>query len=466
MKVPADDLMKPSQADEKAIAVYNQRGLTERGKGRRAEAIAIFAEAISHHPGDAALLNNLAVTLEESGDTDGALAAYRQAAEIDPTLWPALFGMANQLIKKNDYAGAEALFKKTLELAPDHVPSHMAIYELAQIRGDRSTALMHQAVALTYQQVFTEPAATPKRSVLCTMAPGDWQANVPVDLLFDRKTTSWHKFYLLGDRQLQALQLPPHDIIFNAIAEADEAELPLHLCAQLVSQEGKPVINNPVAVLNTNRATMPDLLKDTGCNVPPTVRLTRAQVQAREIPFGVPFVIRPVGSHAGRDLEKIERLEDLGAYLENASNALYYLTPFIDYSDEDGHFRKYRIIVVDGVPYPFHMAISKNWMVHYYNAPMAENAWMRAEEEQWMAEFESIFTLAQQRSLRDMAKALGLDYFGVDCAVGRDGRLLIFEADPGVIVHIGDPIEIYPYKHRHVPRIFTAVERMIDARIA
>ncbi|MDQ6929348.1 MAG: tetratricopeptide repeat protein [Candidatus Eremiobacteraeota bacterium] len=456
----------PPASGEQAIFDFNRRGLDARERQQHARAAEIFREAIGLYPREATLYNNLAVTLEGCGDTDGALAAYSQASQIDPALWPALFGAANQLIRKNDYPGAEALFERTLAIAPDHVASHLAIYELAQIRGDRSSALLHQAVALTHQQVFTQGNPAAGRSVLCAMWPGDWQANVPVDLLFDRKTTTWHKFYLLGERQFINLALPPHDIIFNAIAEADDAVEPLKLCEQLAVLENKPVINKPASVLRTNRAVLPGLLESAGCHVPPTVRLLREQVRARDLPFGPPFVIRPVGSHAGRGLEKIEHLEELDSYLEHFESAFYYVTEFVDYRNEDGYFRKYRIILVDGVPFPFHMAISQHWMVHYYNAPMAQNAWMRAEEERWMAGFEGAFTLAQQRSLRDMAKALDLEYFGVDCAIGPDGRVLVFEADPGVIVHVSDPVDIYPYKHTYVPRIFAAVERMLDTHIA
>ena len=42
----------------------------------------------------------------------------------------------------------------------------------------------------------------------------------------------------------------------------------------------------------------------------------------------------------------------------------------------------------------------------------------------------------------------------------------MFEVDVGMIVHLMDPIDIYPYKHQYVPRILQAVEKMIAERIA
>jgi hypothetical protein len=90
---------------------------------------------------------------------------------------------------------------------------------------------------------------------------------------------------------------------------------------------------------------------------------------------------------------------------------------------------------------------------------------MRDEEARFLAECESVFEGPLLQALLDVSRAVGLEYFGIDCAIDRDGRLLVFEADPGMVVHVSDPIEIYPYKHEYVPRIFRAVERLIDSRI-
>jgi hypothetical protein len=122
------------------------------------------------------------------------------------------------------------------------------------------------------------------------------------------------------------------------------------------------------------------------------------------------------------------------------------------------------VVFVDGTPYPVHLAISPNWMIHYYNAPMDEHQWMRDEEELFLSDLDSAFEGAPKAALDDLARVAGLEYFGIDCSIGRDGRLLVFEADTAMLVHASDPIELYPYKHRYVPRIFRAIEEMIDRR--
>jgi hypothetical protein len=69
-------------------------------------------------------------------------------------------------------------------------------------------------------------------------------------------------------------------------------------------------------------------------------------------------------------------------------------------------------------------------------------------------------------ALAGIAERVGLDYFGLDCGLMPDGRLVVFEVETGMIVHDRDPADLYPYKKLFVPRIFRAVERMIDGRVA
>jgi hypothetical protein len=59
---------------------------------------------------------------------------------------------------------------------------------------------------------------------------------------------------------------------------------------------------------------------------------------------------------------------------------------------------------------------------------------------------------------------LGLEYFGVDCAETRDGRLLIFEGDISLIIHDMDPVNVFPYKQPAMRALFTAYQAMLRRR--
>ena len=111
-----------------------------------------------------------------------------------------------------------------------------------------------------------------------------------------------------------------------------------------------------------------------------------------------------------------------------------------------------------------HLAISPNWMIHYYNAPMAEHQWMRDEEAAFLEDPRSAFDPERFATLVNIGKSVGLEYFGIDCGIDRDGKVLVFEADAAMLVHTSDPVDLYPYKQRFVPRIYRAVEQMIDRR--
>jgi len=131
-------------------------------------------------------------------------------------------------------------------------------------------------------------------------------------------------------------------------------------------------------------------------------------------------------------------------------------------------FRKYRVVMVDGRPYPCHMAIADRWDIWYLNAEMAFSESKRREEASFMETFDSAFALRHRGALAALFERVGLDYFTVDCAEDKDGNLLVFEADNTAVVHNMDSPELYPYKPPQMRRIFTAFAAMLErhARLA
>jgi glutathione synthase/RimK-type ligase-like ATP-grasp enzyme len=175
-----------------------------------------------------------------------------------------------------------------------------------------------------------------------------------------------------------------------------------------------------------------------------------------------PLIVRPIGSHAGHDLEKMEQPAALAGYLEQVAADRFYLSRFVDYRSADGLFRKYRIALIEGKPYICHFAISSHWMIHYLNAGMAESAAKRAEEAECMAHFDQQFALRHAEALRVIDQRMGMPYLGIDCAETPAGDLLIFEVDNAMIVHGMDPEDMYPYKKPAMQKVFTAFRAMLE----
>jgi glutathione synthase/RimK-type ligase-like ATP-grasp enzyme len=184
------------------------------------------------------------------------------------------------------------------------------------------------------------------------------------------------------------------------------------------------------------------------------------------LPDAFPIIVRPVDSHAGAGLEKLETAAEMAAYLAGQAGESFYVQPFVDYAGADGRFRKLRVALVAGRPFIVHMAVSEHWMVHYLNAGMADDAGKRAEEAAMMADFDTGFAARHGAAFAAIAAAFGLDYVALDCAEDRQGRLLVFEADTAMIVHDMDPPDLYPYKAPAMAKLFAAFQALIATRLS
>jgi glutathione synthase/RimK-type ligase-like ATP-grasp enzyme len=296
---------------------------------------------------------------------------------------------------------------------------------------------------------------------LTRIAP--WEANVPLELVVDESRVALTRLYLDGSEPLDRVlaQVPPHDVLFNTIAESDDAQPALALAGAVAAARGGRCVNPPATVAGMSRDAVSARFAGSATIVaPPVRRVDRSDVDERVLDG--PIVIRPVGSQAGAGLERIEASVALSAYLERERARTYYVMPFVDYRGADGFFRKYRIMFVAGVPYACHLAISPRWMIHYYNAAMRDHAWMREEEAAFIGGLETVFAGRLAAALREIAEAIPLDYFGIDCAIAADGRLLLFEADAAMLVHGSDPADLYPYKRAGFERIAAALTALLE----
>ena len=233
-----------------------------------------------------------------------------------------------------------------------------------------------------------------------------------------------------------------------------------------------PLINAPDRVARLTRAGTWELLKSApGIVIPMNARVARATlagVGAGDIDIetilggsGFPIIARPSWSQAGIGLVKLEHASAIEAYLGEWTDAEFYLAPFIDYSHGDGLFRKARIAIIAGRSYVAHMAVSQHWMIHYLNANMRNDAARRAEEARFMAEFDTGYGARHAAAFRAIGERSGLDYLPIDCAETKDGKLLVFEVGPAMIVHSMDPPDLFPYKRPQIEKVFNAFQTML-----
>jgi hypothetical protein len=347
---------------------------------------------------------------------------------------------------------------------------------IAQLLGNKQTGLSIQAEVVGFHQLFRSPCAAerPKLRVLAFAAAIDMGGNTPIEFLLEDSVIELLTLYVVPGIDLP-LPPPDHDVAIVIASDSAECRDALRMIEEISPRWPRPMLNPPRLVCNLDRDKLHGLLRGIeGLEIPATIGVTRAQlanVAQSEVALAdlaaelrLPIIARPHGSHAGVGLAKLDDLAAIGRYLEERAEQEFFVSRFVDYANEDGFFRKYRIVFVDGRPYACHMAIATRWDIWYLNAGMSDNAAKRLEEETFMRTFDIGFARRHATALAGMAERIGLDYFTVDCAENKQGELLIFEADNTAVVHNMDSPEVFPYKPPQMRKIFEAFAAMLSGR--
>ena len=399
--------------------------------------------------------------------------------ENDRTSPPLSLGMAKLTTMAFQGVNMVPLALELLERVNACETDAAALMDLGTIHmllGQGQAGRLYQDRALALRPVFRDRSDTePRLRLLAIAAPGDMMSNIPIQFLLENSDIRLDILYVVPGKDLPET-VPDHDLVMVIAGESDENRAILQRIAAFIDQWPCPVkLNDPRAVLRLSRDSVSARLAAApGINIPATVRVA-AEALARLgrgeavlgdlLPDGgFPIIVRPLDSHAGKGLDKLDAPAAVAGYLAAHPAADYYLSSFVDYAGADGLFRKYRIAVIEGHPFVCHMAVSDHWMIHYLNASMRDSAAKRDEEARAFATFDETFARHHADAFKALADRIGLDYFATDCAEAADGRLLIFEVDTAMIVHAMDPPDIFPYKPPQMHRIFRAFQEMLHRR--
>jgi hypothetical protein len=347
---------------------------------------------------------------------------------------------------------------------------------IAQLLGDKEAGLAIQHAILSSHQLFRSPCAAkpPRLRVLALAADSDMGSNTPIEFLIESSGIELTTLYVMSDIDWPDW-LPDHDVTMVIASDSEDCRGALDKIAHAMTHWPRPLLNPPQLIGNLDRDKLHAVLGGIeGLEIPPTIGVTREQLielsqsmlALSELSSGIsfPVIVRPRGSHAGKGLAKLDDTAAIERYLGEHPQESFFISRFVDYRSDDGLFRKYRIVFIDGRPYACHLAIADRWDIWYLNAGMSDSADKRLEEATFMQTFDSAFAERHRAALAGLSKRIGLDYFTVDCAETRDGSLLIFEADNTAIVHDMDPPDIFPYKVPQMRKVFDAFAAMLCRR--
>ena len=347
---------------------------------------------------------------------------------------------------------------------------------IAQLLGDKQAGLAIQREVLLAHRLFRSPCVTktPRLRVLALAAATDMGSNTPIEFLLEESGIELIMLYVIAEADLP-LPLPDHDVAIVIASDSEDCRDALAKIDAAAPNWPRPLLNPPRLVCSLDRDKLHRLLAEIeGLVIPATAAASREQLlrlQSSEALASIaanitfPVIVRPCGSHAGNGLARVDDAGGMQHYLAAHEEDAFFISRFVDYASEDGLFRKYRIVFIDGKPYACHMAIADRWDIWYLNAGMTHSAAKRLEEEAFMRTFDIGFGRRHRTALAAMAGRLALDYFTVDCAETKDGALLIFEADNTAVVHNMDPAAIFPYKGPQMRRIFDAFAAMLERRV-
>jgi glutamate/tyrosine decarboxylase-like PLP-dependent enzyme/glutathione synthase/RimK-type ligase-like ATP-grasp enzyme len=455
-------------ADPASVSLRFEHACLLTELGRTLEARDAYLDLLAREPSHRLALNNLGTLLHDAGYRTAARTAYTEAVARHPDDPMSRVNLGNVLYQAGEFQSAREQYEAALRFDPSHAEAHQGLaYVLAEL-GDEEAAQWHRRKGFADRPITALPYrgdGPPVRLLLLVSSVG---GNIPTRHLLDDRV--FQTFVVVPEFYDFKIPLPAHQVVFNAIGDADLAAPALAAAQSLVAGTAAPVINAPAAVLATGRADHARLSRLPGVVTPATVTLPRELLSAPEAAatvarhgFRFPLLLRTPGFHTGRHFLRVESPQALPAAVAELPGKELTVIEFLNARGADGKVRKYRVMMIDGQLYPLHVAISGHWKIHYFTADMADQPGNRAEDAEFLENMPAVLGPRAMEALAHIQTTLGLDYAGIDFGLSDSGDLLLFEANATMVVNPPEPDEQWAYRRPAVERIFAAVRRMLTA---
>ncbi len=227
--------------------------------------------------------------------------------------------------------------------------------------------------------------------------------------------------------------------LFNLVGDADSCKASLDSSERVASHVSiGRVLNHPRHVRKTARKYAPELFKGIPGLTVPRIYSIRAVCPAQiakiisQKKLGYPLIIRVAGIHGGKEMTLVHNESEL----ELISRDIYesrelLLIEYIERKATDNLFQKVRIAFVNGRYYPRHCIVSKDWAIHSESRTgyMSESSKARLQEREFLENFHDGLSVQQKQVLTEMNRRIGLDVWGMDCALTENGDIVLYEAN-------------------------------------
>jgi glutathione synthase/RimK-type ligase-like ATP-grasp enzyme len=458
--------------DPDALEARRERAGLLREHGSYEAAKREYLELLRLAPTDFSALNDFGTLALKAGYKEAARSLFGEAVRHHPDNPSGHVNLANLLFLTGEPELARAHFAAALRIDPDHVHAHRGMGNLLAETGDAAGARRHRDKAFKNHFMTALPyrgSGSGIRVLLLVSAAG---GNIPTPSILDERR--FRTTVLVAEYADPGTPLPPHDLVFNSIGDADLCREGLEAASAVLARTDRPVVNHPRAVLRTGRAANVERLRGlANVVVPRMVTVPRAQVAGPDAAahagrhgLGFPFLLRVPGFHTGRYFLRVETTDELREAAAGFPGDEVWLIEQLDARDRDGFFRKCRVMIIDRKIYPLHLAISRHWKVHYFRADMASSPDNRAHDRAFLDDMPAAIGARAMAALERINAALDLDYCGVDFAINADGDVLLFEANATMVMVPLSADAKWDYRRPAFDKVFAAVHAMLIDRAA
>jgi tetratricopeptide (TPR) repeat protein/glutathione synthase/RimK-type ligase-like ATP-grasp enzyme len=449
------------------IPAHTKRSRVLSALGKVSEAVFSALRCCDLSPTDAASWVLLGDILMANDDLGRAISAYDRGLTRAPTSVLCLCKKAQAMRAAGQKTIALANARTALRFEPGNREALLLCGTLEHELGNDEAALVLFRQVAAMGVVRSYPAVRRPARFKTLMLFSPLSGNTPYEDLISDGSYDTDVIIVLPDYRYDPKTVSAGaDVIVNLVSEADLGRDIIAPLVDFVDSLEKPVVNHPRLILQTDRATIAQRLAGiVGAIMPSTVHVDAGELRQILRSGGITSIraiVRHAGTHGGDKMELVSTPDELLAFAEEAGDQPLYLTDFVDYSSADGFFRKYRFVFVGEEILAYHLAIGDVWKVHHMSTRMADVEWMRNEEKAFLEQPDRVFGAEAMATLDAIRREVGLDYFGIDCSLDAEGRVVVFEVNASMLIHLHN--KDFEYKTPHVMKIKHAFERLLERR--
>jgi len=404
-----------------------------------------------------------------AGETDSVRSFLEKLLGRNPSNVDLLWRLADFASRQHNHQAALQIYQLAAEIAPENRELHLGIASAYEEMGNvqAASAVWSSDVLRGVVRIFEyKGSGAPIRLLTVASALHAIRYEVLVDYTLVQNTVIYTQAYA------DTHPLPEHDVVFIAIGDVESDSAALEIAKRIVERTSAPVINPPERVAHTGRIEQSlrlGLLEGVRTShIVPVARerVCRSDAESfvRDLGFEFPMLLRSPGFHNGFFFEPVDRADQLRSVASQLPGDEALLISFQDTRSPDGMLRKYRMMCIDGALYPIHLAVSRNWKVHYASSLMRDSSEFRREEARYLSDPESVIGARAMRALESIARTMDLDYGGIDFGIDANGDVVVFEANGAMGIFMPDDDPRWDYRRGAFSTALDAAKSMIVRR--